>query len=116
MTIANSLEELEARYLTWESNMESKGLRVNIGKTKIMKSGKNEGPVFASGKCLCGVCNKGVGRNSIYCSFYNHWVATQKMQWFERKIKACVRYFLSNFYFSPNNSPSRTMKNVFYFI
>ena len=31
-------------------------------------------------------------------------------------IKACVRYFLSNFYFSPNDSPSKTMKNVFYFI
>ena len=32
------------------------------------------------------------------------------------KIKACVRYFLSVFYFSPNNSPSKTMKNVFHFI
>ena len=32
------------------------------------------------------------------------------------KLKACVRYFLSNFYFTPNNSPSNTMKNVFYFI
>ena len=31
-------------------------------------------------------------------------------------IKACVRYFLSNFYFLPNDSPSKTMKNVFYFI
>ena len=30
-------------------------------------------------------------------------------------VKACVRYFLSNFYFSPNDSPSNTMKNVFYF-
>ena len=25
-------------------------------------------------------------------------------------------YFLSNFYFSPHNSPSKTMKNVLYFI
>ena len=31
-------------------------------------------------------------------------------------VKACVRYFLSNFYFSPNDSPSKTMKNVLYFI
>ena len=31
-------------------------------------------------------------------------------------IKACfcVRYFLSNLCFSPNNSPSKTMKNVSY--
>ena len=32
------------------------------------------------------------------------------------KLKACVRYFLSNFCFSSNDSPSETMKNVFYFI
>ena len=31
-------------------------------------------------------------------------------------FKACVRYFLSKFYFSPNDSSSITMKNVFYFI
>ena len=31
-------------------------------------------------------------------------------------IKACVCYFLSNFYLSPNDSPSKNMKNVFYFI
>ena len=67
--IANSLEEPEERFLAWKNNMESKGLTVNIGKTKIMKSGTNEGPVFASGKYPCDVCNKGVGRNSIYCSF-----------------------------------------------
>ena len=31
-------------------------------------------------------------------------------------FKACVSYFLSNFYFSPNDNPSKAMKNVFYFI
>ena len=31
------------------------------------------------------------------------------------RFKACVRYFLPNFYFSPNDSPSKTMKKVFLF-
>ena len=31
--IAESLVELEERYLTWTSNIEGKGLKVNIGKT-----------------------------------------------------------------------------------
>ena len=31
-------------------------------------------------------------------------------------LKACVHYFLTNIYFSPNDSPSKTMKYVFYFI
>ena len=30
--------------------------------------------------------------------------------------KACVRYFLLNFYFALNDSPLKTMKNIFYFI
>ena len=34
----------------------------------------------------------------------------------KKSFKDCVRYFLSNFYFSPNDSPSKNMKNVFYFI
>ena len=32
------------------------------------------------------------------------------------KLKACVHYFLSNFYLWLNDSPSKNMKNVFYFI
>ena len=36
--------------------------------------------------------------------------------YFFGKFKACVCYFLTNFYFWPNDSPSETMKDVFYFI
>ena len=31
-------------------------------------------------------------------------------------FKACLRYFLSDFYFSPNDSTLKTMKNASYFI
>ena len=31
-------------------------------------------------------------------------------------IKACVPYFYQIFIFSTNNSPSKTMENVFYFV
>ena len=31
-------------------------------------------------------------------------------------LRACVPYFLSNFYFSPNDSSSKTMKMFIYFI
>ena len=34
----------------------------------------------------------------------------------EGLVKACVRYFLSNFNSSPNDSPLKPVKNVFYFI
>ena len=33
-----------------------------------------------------------------------------------KNLKLVSAIFLSKFYFSPNDSPSKTMKNVFYFI
>ena len=40
----------------------------------------------------------------------------QKSKTLVELFKACVRYFLSNFYFSPNHSPSKTMKNVLFYL
>ena len=39
-----------------------------------------------------------------------------KMFWTPVLFKACVRYFLTNFYFSPNVSRSKTVKDVFHLI
>ena len=72
--IAESLEELENRYTQWKNGMESKGLRVNLQKTKVLISDANRGPIFPTGKYPCGVCRKGVGRNSILCTKCKKWV------------------------------------------
>ena len=39
--IAKSTEELTARLSLWKTHMESKGLRVNMGKTKTMCCGRD---------------------------------------------------------------------------
>ena len=51
--------------------MESKGLGVNVNKTKMMISCENAGTgkVALEGKFPCAVCRKGVGSNSILCQF-----------------------------------------------
>lgn len=72
--IADNVEELKARLNIWKSSMESKGLRVNMGKTKILCSGKNMNILKDKGKWPCSVCRKGVGQNSIYCASCSHWV------------------------------------------
>ena len=72
VVIAESLVELAERYLTLKTNIENKGLKVNIRKAKIMKCGTIEGPVLTSGKYPLNVYKKGVGRNSIYYSFCKH--------------------------------------------
>ena len=62
----------------------------------------------------------------IYCNDLEYIIFVMKIilvicRYFSKRInwlsfKAFVRYFLSNLYFSPNGSPSKTTKNVFYFI
>ena len=55
-----------------ESVIETTGLRVNMGKTKIMIPGLDLDLLKKSGKNPCGVCQKGVGSNAISCLFLIH--------------------------------------------
>ena len=54
--------------------MEKRGLRVNMGKTKVVVSGHNLNVLKKSGKYPCGVCVTGDGTNSIYCRGCSLWV------------------------------------------
>src|SRR5437867_3617047 len=54
--------------------LKEKGLRVNIGKTKVMNCKVGVGQVENSGKFPCEICRKGVGENSICCSSCKKWI------------------------------------------
>ena len=62
-----SMEELLVKLKMWKSEIKKMGLQVNMGKTKIMISGLDLDLLKKFGKdpCACGVCQKGVGSNSI---------------------------------------------------
>ena len=51
---------------------------------------------------------------SIKGFFCRPWLLLEKTRCFT--FKACVPYFRQIFIFSPNDSPSKAMKNAFYFI
>ncbi len=72
--ISDSLEELQAKLALWKTGMEAKGLRVNMGKTKIMISGPGLNVLQKTGKHPCAVCLRGVGTNSILCTGCSCWV------------------------------------------
>ena len=75
MISAGSKEELLVKVKTWKTEMEKKGLRVSMGKTKIMESGINLDVLKKSGKYPCGVCLTGVGStNAILCDGCERWV------------------------------------------
>jgi hypothetical protein len=71
--ISESLEDLLGKLKSWKAGMEAKGLRVNMGKTKVMVSGLNLHTLKGKGRCPCAVCRAGVGSNSILCVRCNLW-------------------------------------------
>src|SRR2546425_5779586 len=73
--MAESRLELEERLTEWMARLKEKGLRVNIGKTKVMNCRVGVGQVENSGKYPCGICRKGVGRNSArFCTSCKKWI------------------------------------------
>src|SRR3989442_13785280 len=65
--LAESRAELEKRLLEWIMRLKEKGLRVNIGKTKVMNCKVGIGQVENSGELSCGICRKGGSVNCICC-------------------------------------------------
>src|SRR5579862_733125 len=74
------MELLLERLSVWNVSVEAKGVKVNVGKTKVMhcqaKNCKNN-VIQDSGKgpkCPCGMCGNGVGRISIRCVDCSKWI------------------------------------------
>ena len=65
--IAEFREVLCEKLQLWKMDMEGKGLHVNMGKTKVMVSGRDMDALKKSSKDPCAVCLTGTGRNSILC-------------------------------------------------
>jgi len=48
-----------------KDNIENRGKRVNMNKTKVMISGEWQKVTQKAVRWLCGVCGRGIGNNSI---------------------------------------------------
>ena len=79
--MSESLEDLLERFQRWRSALEGKGLKVNVGKAKMMVSG-TEGEITLSKIDPCGICGKRVGSNAVGKGLgLNAVCCTQCMQW-----------------------------------
>jgi hypothetical protein len=75
--LAESKAELMEKIKRWKEGMECKGLRVNMGKTKVMRcvvSNDQSVQAVDAVKWPCGVCRKRVGQGSILCRSCKKWV------------------------------------------
>ena len=66
--IAETEEELIKKLNEWKDNTESRGMKVNTNKTKVMISGERQKVGQKTVRWPCGVCSKGVGSNSLQCT------------------------------------------------
>ena len=65
--ITDNLEDLKIQLHVWRTLLETRGLRINVGKTKILGSSGEAKNATRNVKLPWGVCFKGVGVNSILC-------------------------------------------------
>ena len=70
---ADSNESVTKIFKDWSSAVELRGMKVNIGKTKLLISGKRSREATSSVQNPGAVCNRGVGVNSIFCTSCSKW-------------------------------------------
>ena len=71
--MSESMEGLREKFWKWREAFESKGLKVNLGKTKVVVSGA-EGEVTVSKVDPCGICEKRVMENSVLWVKCRKWI------------------------------------------
>ena len=65
VVIAEIQYDLIKRLNEWKDNVENRGMRVNMNKTKVMICGERQRQVQKAARWPCGVCGRGVGCNSM---------------------------------------------------
>ena len=71
--MSETMKHLKERFWNWKDVLESKGLKVNNRKAKVMVSGL-EGELFKSKIDPCIVCGRRVMANSVLCTKCGNWV------------------------------------------
>ena len=72
--MSDHLDDLKIQLQAWRTSPDTWGLRINVGKTKILGSSGEAQKPTRNVKWPCGVCSEGVGVNSILCQTCNLWI------------------------------------------
>jgi len=74
VVIAETEGNLIQRLNEWKDNLEKRGMRINMNKTKVMISGEWQKVTQKAVRWPCSVCGRGIGNNSIQCTSCQKWV------------------------------------------
>ena len=72
--MAETMKELEAQFIRWKAAFEGKGLKVNLGKTRVIESSSGGGVVVLAKIDPCGVCGKRAKVNCVRCKTCKKWI------------------------------------------
>ena len=79
--VNETIEGLRNKFLIWKEAFESKGLKVNPGKTKVMVCGSTTKDGLSKSKVdPCGVCSLRVKANSVLCLQCGKWTTVDVLQ------------------------------------
>jgi len=109
--IAETEEELIKRLNEWKDNMESKGMRVHMNKTKVMISGERQKVRQKAVRWPCRVCSKGVGSNSLQCNSCQKWVH-KKCTGIKGSMSKMAKTFICSGCLNPVTSAGRNSVDI----
>jgi hypothetical protein len=72
--LSETKDQLLEKIRCWKAGLEERGLRVNIGKTKVMKCQARNGLKEGCGAFPCCICRRNVEKNSVECVVCKKWV------------------------------------------
>ena len=87
-------KDLKKRFLKWRSAMESKGLKVNLEKTKLMVCGSEGEPIWSTID-PCGICGKRVTVSSVLCTKCDQWMYGRCSK-LKKITPSAARFFVCN--------------------
>jgi len=71
---AETEADLMKRLNEWKCNVENRGMRVNMNKTKVMISGEQQKVTQKAVRWPCVVCGRDIGNNSLQFTSCQKWV------------------------------------------
>jgi len=112
--IAETEEELIKKFNEWKDNVESKSMRVDMNKTKVMISGERQKVRQKAVRWPCGVCSKGVGSNSLQCNSCQKCVH-KKCSGIKGSMLKVAKSFICNCCLNPVTGAGRTIVDIGYY-
>jgi len=58
----------------WKDNVDNRGVRVNMNKSKVMISREWQKVMQKAARWPCGICGRGIGNNSVQCTSCQKWI------------------------------------------